>query len=335
MVYDIKCYPTFERISTMRAIALLYLTAMAGAGLAHAQTQEFPRKPLRMVAAEAGGGGDFAARLIAAALSENIGQQVIVDNRGGPIINATQAVIKATPDGYTLLLHGGTVWTFPLLRNQAPYDAVRDFAPVTWAIKSTGVLVVHPSVTANSVRDLIAMAKTSAGQLNYASGPSGSENHLWCELFRNMAGINLVRIPYKGAGPAINALLGGQVQLMVATSGSSAPHIKSGKLKALAVTSAQPSALLPGLPTIASSGLAGYEAETIIGLLAPAGTPRSLIDRLNQESVRVLRNAGVKEKFLAAGVETVGSSPEVFSGKIKSEIAKWEKLIKESGIQED
>ena len=316
-----------RRVAMMLKFGLIALVAGTASG------QEYPTKPIRIVAAEHGGNGDFTARLIAQGLSDSFGQQVIVDNRGGSMVGVAQIVTKAVPDGYTLLLHGTTVWLLPLTQDNVPYDPVKDFSAITMAVSGPTVLVVHPSVAANSVKELIALAKSKPGALNYASAPTGSTSHLTMELFKAMADINVVRIPYKGTGPAMNALIAGETQLMFPAAGGVSPHIKSGRLRALAVTSARPSALFPELPTVAAAGLPGYESVSIIGILAPAKTPAAIVNRLNQESIKVLNRVDIKEKFLRNGMETVGSSPKEFSEKIRSEMSKWGKLIQQLGIR--
>lgn len=225
-----------------------------------ALAQSFPSKPIRIVTAEAGGSSDFASRLIAQWLTSVLGQQVIVDNRGasGGII-AAQMVAKSQPDGYNLLFYGSNIWLMPFLRDSIPYDPIRDFSPVSLTNMSPNVLVVHATVAAHSVKELMVLAKSKPGELNYASGGTGSSNHLAAEMFKSMACVNVVRVPFKGAGPAISDLLSGQLQMAFFTPPSVAPHIRSGRLRALAVTSAQPTALLPGLPTMAAAGLPGYE----------------------------------------------------------------------------
>ncbi|MBI3938454.1 MAG: tripartite tricarboxylate transporter substrate binding protein [Betaproteobacteria bacterium] len=313
----------------MKAISMAVLCAASLTVVA--ADQSYPNKPIRMIAPAIGGASDIAARLIAQSLSGTLGQQVVVDNRGSiaPEIGA-----KAAPDGYTLLSYGSPLWLSSFLRDNVPWDPVRDFSPITLTASSPNVLIVHPSLPAKSVRELIALAKARPGELNFSTGSTGALTHLTGELFKAMAGVNIVRIPYKGNGPALNALVGGQVQLMFANSGSVVPQLNSGRLRALAVTSAQPSALVPGLPTVAASGLPGFESVTIIGMFAPAGTPAELIERLNQEIVRVLNRVDVKEKFFRIGVEAVSSSPEQFAAFIKADMTKWGKVIKDAGIRE-
>jgi len=313
---------------------LLALGVIAGAMAASGQ--DYPRKPIRLVTAEPGGGNDFAARLIVQGLGGNLGQPMIVDNRGGAGgIIAADIVAKAQPDGYTLLLYANNIWIIPLLRSNAPFDVIRDFAPITWAAKSPNTVVVHPALPVKSVEDLIAHARARPGELNYGSGGSGSSTHLAVELLKSMAGVNIVRVPFRGNAPALNALFAGEVHLMIATAGTVAPHLKSGRLRALAVTSAQPSPLAPGLPTVAASGLPGYESIQIYGVFAPGRTSSVIVKRLHDEIVRVLGRADVKEKFLAAGVEPVGSTPQQLAATIKSEIVRMSKVIKDAGIREE
>ena len=298
-----------------------------------AQSQDYPVKPIRMVASEAGGAGDIAARIITQRISGPLGQQVIVDNHGGGVIPA-QTAARAQPDGYTVLFHGSGLWLLPFMRDSVPWDPLRDFAPITLAITSPNLLVVHPSLPVNSVQELIALAKARPGELNDGGGQTGSSTHLTSELFKAMAGINMVRIPYKGVGPALTALAGGEVQLSFTNPGAAAAHVKSGRIRAMAVTSAKPSAVMPGMPTIAASGLPGYEAVSIFGAFAPAGTPAAIIQRLNLEMVRALTSADIREKFLSSGVETVGSSPGELAATVKAEMARMGKVIKDRGIRD-
>ena len=315
-------------------------TMVPGAGAASAQTAStgagptYPNKPIRIVAPEAGGGTDFAARLIAQGLSSSLGQQVIVDNRGGAGgAIAIGIVAKAPADGYTLLCFATNFWLLPFLQDNVSYDPVRDFLPVTLAVTSPNILVVHPSVAADSVKELIALARARPGQLNYGSGATGGTPHLAAELFKAMARVNVARISYKGTASALTGLLGGEVQLMFPTIVSVMPHVKSGRLRALAITTAQPSPVAPDLPTVAASGLPGYESISINSVFAPANTPAAVINRLNQAIVQVLRGPEVKERFLNAGTETVGSTPAQLAATMKSDMARMGRLIKEAGIR--
>jgi tripartite-type tricarboxylate transporter receptor subunit TctC len=298
--------------------------------------QGYPAKPIRLVTAEAGGGNDFTARAIVRGIGDSLGQQLIVDNRGGAGgIIAAEIVARAAPDGYTLLVYAGNIWTIPLMKKSVPYNVDRDFVPITWAARSPSTVVVHPSLPVKSIRDLIAMARAKPGQLNYGSGGTGASTHLAAELFKSMARVNLVRVTYRGNAPAINDLIAGQIQVMFATAGTVAPHAGSGRLRALAVTSAQPTPLAPGLPTVASAGLPGYESLSIYGVFAPAKTPAAIMQQLNREMVRALHRADIKTLFLNAGVEAVGSTPEDFSAAIKADVARLGKVISEAGIREE
>ena len=242
---------------------------------------------------------------------------------------AADIVAKA---GYTLLYYSNGMWTLSLLQ-KVPYDPVRDYAPVTLAATSPNILVVHPALPVNSVAELIALAKAKPGALNYASGGRGAPTHLSAELFKYMAGVDIVHIPYKGSGPALISLVGGHEQLMFAVGGL--VHVKAGRLKPLAVTSGKPSALLPGLSTVAASGLPGYESVSMQGLFAPAGTPSAVVQRLQQESRSVVARADVKEKFFNAGTEVVGSSPGELAAAVRADMAAMGKVIKAAGIRAD
>jgi tripartite-type tricarboxylate transporter receptor subunit TctC len=242
--------------------------------------------------------------------------------------------VKAPADGYTLLLYGSTVWLGPYLRSNAP-DPLREFAPVTLAATAPNILVVHPSLPVKNVKELIALAKAKPGSLNYGATGIGSSPHLAAELFQAMAGVQFVRISYKGAGAALTDLIGGQIHLTFATASSVTPHLKSGRLRALGVSSAHPSVLLPGLTTIAAAGLPGYESSSLQGVFAPAGVRAPILHRLNQEIVRYLHTDDAKEKFLAVGVETVGSTTEEFAEAMKAEMSRMGKVIRDAGIRED
>ena len=295
--------------------------------------QDFPNKPIRIVTSAAGGGSDFVARLVAQGISPLLGQPVIVDNRGGGGTVTGEMVARSTPDGYTLLLIGSNFWIVPLLQKTS-YDPVQDFSPISLAATDPNVLVVHPSVSARSVKELIALAKAKPGTLNYAAGTTGSNPHLAAELLKSMAGINLVRIPYKGTSAALNDVLAGQVQLMFASAATVAPHLKSERLRALAITSAQPSALAPELPTMAAT-LPGYEVVGPAAIFAPAKTPTATVMRLNREVVRYLQTSEAKERLRSIGSEVTASSPEALAVAMKSEMARLGKVIKEAGITAD
>ena len=311
----------------------IFVVVLMALGVGVASGQNYPNKPVRIFTSEAGGGNDLIARLVAQGISGPLGQPVIVENR--VVIISIETVAKSPPDGYTLLLGANTLWSLPYMKDNVPWDALRDFSPITLVAITPNVLVVHPSLPVKSVKELIALAKARPGALNYSVGASGTAQHFAAELFKSMAGVNIVRIGYKGGGPATTALVAGEVQLAFNSASSVASHVKSGRLRALAVTSAQPSVLAPGLPSVAASGLPGYESVTLTGSFTPAKTPAAVINRLNQEIVRTLSRDDVKEKLLSAGVETVGNSPEQFLATIKSDMTTVSKLIKDAGIRAD
>ena len=300
-------------------------------GVGVASGQDYPNKPVRILTSGAGGGNDFLARVIAQPLSRSLDQQVIVENRAGLLLSI-ETVAKAPPDGYALLVAANTLWTGPLLRKLS-YDTLKDFLPISLMTRAPTMLVVHPSLPVKTVKELIALAKARPGELNYGSSSIGASNHLAAELFKSMAGVNIVHIPFKGSGPALISLIGGQVQLFFATPGSVSAQVKSGKLRVLAVTSAEPTALFPGLTTVAASGLRGYVLLDVKGMFAPRGTPAAIISRLNREVVMALNQTDVKEMLFKAGAETVGSSPEQLAAAVESEIATASKTIKEAGIR--
>ncbi len=323
---------TGDTMRLMRIAVRTCLVVLLAVGTSPVTGQRYPNKPIRLVTSAAGGSADFAARLIAQSLSGDLGQQVVVDNRGGSVSTSVSIVGKAPPDGYTLLFYASSLWIAPLLQ-QVAYDPIKDFSPIILAAISPYILVVHPAVPAATVKELIALAKSKPGELNYGSSGMGTANHLAAELFNVMAGVKLVHVPYKGAGPSLNALIGGQLQLMFPSAGSVTAHIKSGRLKALGVTSAEPSALAPGLPTVAASGVPGYESSLVMGFFAPAGTPAAIIHRLNQQTNTALSKADVRDKLFSAGVEAAGGSPRQLGESVKSEMARLGKVIKDAGIR--
>ncbi len=304
-------------------------TALLCAGIACAE--DYPYKPIRLTSPEAGGAGDVAARLIAQGLTAGLGHQVIVDNR--PQLIGAELVKRASPDGYTLLQGSGSFFLGPLLRKTS-YDPVRDFAPITLATSAPAMLVANPALPVKSLEELIALAKARPGELNYGSGAAGGGTHLAAELLKTMAGINIVRIPYSGDGPVTIALISGQIHVAFVNMGSVLPHVKAGRLRGLAVASKQPAAQLPGVPTVASL-LPGFESGSLTVIVAPAKTPTPIINRLNQEIVRVLNRVEVKEKFASQGVEVVGSTPAELATIMKSQIASAAKIIKNAGITAD
>ena len=297
-----------------------------------ANAQPYPSKPIRILTSAPGNSDDLAARLISQGISSGLGQQAVVDNRG---VVAVEIAAKSPPDGYTLLLYGSPMWLAPFMRDKVPYDPVKDFAPVTWATNSPNLLVVHPSLPVKSVRELIALVKARPNELNYGSGSAGSTPHLAAELFRSMTGVQIVRVAYKGSGPALTALLSGELHFMFPSTGSANPLLKSGKLRPLAVTTLKSTALAPNLPTVAESGLPGYESASLLAVFAPAGTPPAIVQRLNQEMVKALQSTEARERLFNSGVEAVGSTPEQFAVTLKNEMTKWGKVIKDAGIRSE
>ena len=306
--------------------------AMLLSGVAGANAAEYPVKPLRIVTSEAGGGNDVPARIVAQGLTLALGQQVVIENRPSGVVPA-EIVAKAAPNGYTLLFYNNALWTAPLIQ-ATPYDMLRDFTPVSAVARAVNVLVVNSALPAKSVADLIALAKTKPGGLNYGSSGTGASNHLAAEMFRTMALIDIVRVSYKGAGPALTALIAGELQLMFPSAGAATPHVRAGRVKALAVTSAAPSALFPGLPAIAVT-LPGYESLAIYGLFAPAGTPPAIIVRLNTVIAQFLARADIQERFAAAGMDSAASTPGQLSASVRAEVARIGKVIRAAGIRGD
>ena len=314
----------------LRLLSCAALTTLATSATA---AEWKPVKPVRMLVGFAPGGGtDTTARAMGAKLTERFGQQLIIDNRPGAAGNiATELTAKANPDGYTILM--GTIAALainPSLYKKLSFDPLTDVLPVTRAVDSTNILVVHPSVPAKNVKELIALAKTKP--LNGGSSGVGGAGHLALELFNLQAGTKIVHIPYKGGGPSIVDLVAGNINLIFATAASSVPHINTGRIRALAVTTAKRSGLVPDLPTISEAGLKGFEANNWYGVLVPAKTPRNIIDRLNKEIVAVLALPDVKEFLFKQGLDVAPSTPEAFGAYIRSEKAQWEKVIKAAGL---
>ncbi len=321
------------RYYTVVALPASLLAALLPAASACAQSTvpgAYPVKYIRIVTAGIGGGNDWLARVIAQGIAGPLGQPVIVENRGGGVIPG-EVVSHAPADGYTLLAMSGGLWVGQLLR-KTPYDVLRDFVPVTLADRAPNIVVVHPSVPVKSMRELIALAKAKPNMLNYSSAGTASSSHLSGELFKALAGVQMVNIQYKNNSQETVDLLSGNIQLSFATASVVMPQIKSRRLRALAVTSAQPSPLAPDLPTVASAGLAGYESESLHAVFAPAGTADGIVRRLNTEIVKLLRTPEVREQFIASGVEAVGSTPEELTALLRSEMARWSAVIKQAGI---
>ena len=323
--------------AAFRAVrAALVYSALACSQSAWAQT--YPAHPIRMVVPFAAAGPtDVIARIVAQKLSEAWGQQVVVDNRPGAAGNiGSELVSKAAPDGYTLEM--GTVGTHainPSLYAKMPYDHVRDFVPIVLVAGVPNVLVVNPSLPVNSVQELIAYAKANPGKINFASSGSGTSIHLSGEMFRTITGVDITHVPYKGSAPALTDLMGGQVQIMFDNLPSSLAFIKAGKLKALAVTSATRATALPDVPTMVEAGVPGFEASSWFGMLAPAGTPREIVNKVNADVNKWLSSPEAKEKLAQQGAIAAGGTPEDFANHIAAETAKWAKVVKASGAKVD
>ena len=311
----------------------VFLYAVAQVALA--QADGYPSRPIRFIAANAPGGGlDITARAISPKLTAALGQQVIVDNRAGAAGSvASEIVAKSAADGYTIMVGsiGGLAVNTHLYKNLG-YDPLRDHAAITWATSGSNVLVVHPSVQAKSVKELIALAKAQPGKLSYGSSGAGNAGHLAGELFNGMAGVKMVHIPYKGGAPAMIDLLAGQIQLIFSSAPTAVPQVKNGKIRGLAVTTTKRSVVLPDLPTVAEAGLPGFEADNWYGVVTVAKTPRPIIDRLNAEIVKALHAPEVKQLLLTQGLEVRTSTPTEFGTYIRSEFDKWAKVIKTAGI---
>jgi tripartite-type tricarboxylate transporter receptor subunit TctC len=313
------------------AAALLLTTTNA----AQAQTSGYPTKPIRLIVPYAPAGAtDIVARILTPRMIEGLGQQILIDNRpGGATFIGTDLVAKSNPDGYTLLLANIALGANPSLFRKIPYDTAKDFAPISQIAIAPTLLVVHPSVPARTVKDFIAHARGKSVALSYGSAGNGSANHLTTEVFKSMAKIDALHVPYKGAGPAIADLLGGQIAMMFATTLATLPHVKAGKLVALGVSSAQRNPTLPDMPTIAETGLPGFDVNEWNMLVAPAGTPASIIARLHQEVVKSLGSTEARERIAALGATSVGNTPTEAAQHLRNELTRWAKVAKEAGIK--
>jgi len=322
----------------MRTILISLLTSVAAllTGVP-ASAQQYPTRPIRLVVPfPPGGGTDTMARAIGPKLGEALGQQVVPENRGGAGANiGAEIAAKSPPDGYTLMLATITNAIGASLYTRLNYDLVRDFAPITQLATTPHILVVHPSVPVKSVKEFIAFAKARPGELTYSSSGNGSAAHLAGELFNSLTGVKTVHVPYKGGGPSMIALVGGEVSLAFATMPSAINYVRAGRLRGLAVTTAKRSPSTPELPTLAETGVAGYEAGSWYGLSAPAGTPKEIIGRLHAETIKVVALPDVKERLFNTGFEVVTSSPEQFGEFTRTEIQKWGKLVKAAGLKVD
>ena len=316
----------------------LAVAILGMAGTVQAQANDYPAKPIRLVVPAApGGGADFLARIVGVKLGELVGQSVVVENRAGASGTiAADGTAKSAGDGYTVLMGQSTsIVIAPQLYPKLPYDTLRDLKPVTLVAEVPNVMVVHPSVPANTVKELIALAKAKPETLNFGSSGNGAPSHLAGEMFKSATGTRLVHVPYKGAGPAVNALIAGEIQVMFAPIVAVLPQVKSGRLRALGVTSAKRSAAAPDLPTLAEAGLAGYEISSWFGLFVPASTPAAVVDKLFKETTRVLKSPDVIERFAKEGAEPVGSTPADFNNYVRTEFVKYNKVIKDNGIKAD
>jgi tripartite-type tricarboxylate transporter receptor subunit TctC len=319
----------------MKSPSPLVIALAFTAGTGWAQT--YPIKPVRMLIGFApGGGADIVARGISPQLTEALGQQVVADNRPGANgIIAAELASKSPPDGYTLLVAPGNYAFAPAMYSKLAFDMTTAFAPVIQLAQTPLLVVVHPSLPVKNIAQLIALAKSRPGKLTYASGGIGGSAHLATELLRTLTQIDVVHVPYKGTGAAITDLIGGQVPLCLCTLPSVLPHAKSGRLRALAVTTAQRTAAVPDIPTVEEAGVAGFEVTQWYGLLAPAGTPAAIIDRLNAEVGKALRHPDARARMQTEGADPVGGTPQAFGAFFKAEIAKWTEVVKKSGIRAD
>ena len=325
-------------VSTLTRALTWVALAAACAGAVPASAQQYPTKPIRLIVPFAPGGGtDLLGRTLAQKLNEAWGQPVVVDNRAGGGGNiGTDMVAKSPPDGYTLLMgYVGNLAINPYLFKSLPYDSVKDFAPITLAATAPNVFVAHPSVAAKAVKEVVALAKAKPGTLNYASAGNGTVGHMVAELFKTVTDVNIVHIPYKGNGPAIADMLGGNVQLMFSAPGAVIHHIKSGKLRGIAVASAKRVNGLEEVPTFAEAGYPAVEATAWYGVLAPANTPKTIVARLHGELARIVHLPEVKDRLATQGYDAVSCTPEEFARLIRNDLAKWQKVVKASGARVD
>jgi tripartite-type tricarboxylate transporter receptor subunit TctC len=319
-------------------LRLLVSALIVGAVTLPAQAQTYPDRTIRIIVPFAAGGStDIVARTTSQKLSERVRQSVVIDNRGGGGGNiGSDMVAKAAPDGHTLLI--GTVGSLtinPALYKTMPYDPLKDLTPIGYIGSTPHLLVVHPSLPTRSVRELIAVAKSKPGEFNYASGGTGGSTHLAAELFKSLTQVNMVHVPHKGGALGMVSLLGGHVHLMFQSMPPVLPHVKSGRLRALGITGSTRSPLLPALPTVAESGLPGYEVTQWWGLLGPSGLPSAIVARLSSELNAILQQADVKERFAGEGADVAPNTPEWFAARLKSESAKWAKIVRASGATAD
>jgi tripartite-type tricarboxylate transporter receptor subunit TctC len=319
----------FSRAFRLAVMVLPGITAAA------VLAQNYPSHAIRLVVPSSPGGGtDIVGRMLAQKLSEQLGQQVVVDNRAGAgTVIGNDTVAKSAPDGYTLLMGLSTLAINPSMYAKLPYDALRDFAPISQSVSACNILILHPSVPAKTVPELIALARAKPGSLTFGSAGMGTNPHLSGELFKSLARIDMVHVPFKGSGQSVISQLAGEIAANFPSVPTAMPYLKAGRLRGLGVTTLKRAQALPDVPSIAEAGLPGYEATQWFGLLAPAGTPRTIIDRLYQESSRALRSAEMTERMTAEGLEVVAGTPEEFASYIRSETEKWTQVIKAAGIK--
>jgi len=312
----------------------LLLCGLAAVHAAAAAAQQYPSKPVRVIVpSQAGGGADIVARAIAQKLNEAWGQPVIVDNRIG--IAGAETAARAAPDGYTLMFTTSALAVRESVYRNLPYNTLRDFQPVSQAVTQSNVLVTHPGLPAKSVKELVALAKAKPGQLNYGSGGNATSNHLAGELFRLLAGIDVVHVPYKGVPAALTDTIAGRMHYTFGSPVSTLPHVKDGRLRLLAVTTAKRTPALPDVPTVAEAGLPGYDFTGWMGTLVPRAVPRSVVAQLHREAARVVHLADVKQRFQLDGAEPVGGSPEEFAAFIAAEVTRWSRVVRDAGIKVD
>ncbi len=319
----------------MDKFRLVTVLALIGMGTQCVLAQSYPSRTIRLVVPSSPGGGtDITGRILAQKLSEQLGQQVVVDNRAGAgTVIGNDIVAKSAPDGYTLLMGISTLAINPSMYSKLPYDALSDFAPISQVVSAPNILTVHPSVPAKTVKEFIALAKAKPGSIVFGSAGMGTSPHLSGELFKTMAKIDILHVPYKGSGQSVISLLAGEISASFPSVPTAIPYIKTGRLRGLGVTTSARTRALPDVPSIAEAGLPGYEATQWFGVLAPAGTPRPIVDHLYQEVSRALHAPDVRERLIADGAEPIGSTPEEFAVYIKSETEKWARVIKASGIK--
>jgi tripartite-type tricarboxylate transporter receptor subunit TctC len=316
-------------------IQVCLLTSAFCLGVVSANAQNYPVKPVRVIVpSSAGGGTDIVARILTPELSKRLGQQFVVENRAGAgTMIGTEVAAKSPPDGYNLLMGLSTLAINSALYKKVPYDPVKDFAPITVAVSSGSIIVVHPSVPVKTVKELVSFARARPGQMNYASAGTGTYPHMTMELFLSMAKLKMVHIPYKGTGPAMVDMLAGHTAVMAGTMVTTVPQIRAGRLRGLGITTTKRSDAAPDIPTISEAGLPGFESVQWYGLLAPANTPRDIVNRLHGEMVKILQQPAIRKRFAADGADVVANTPDQFAAYIKAELVKWDKVARGAGIE--